>query len=91
MKNKLVKISVVLGAVILAIGTTKAALSEKKSEDPRSFSFLGPETDMPQYEKGSDMVDRQGNHQSCFLDTVHINPGKKMKSVYACWSDKVSN
>lgn len=91
MKNKPVKISVILVATLATIGIANAALSEKRSEDPRRFSFLGPEREMPKYDKGTDMVDRQGNHQSCFIDTVYVNPGKRIKSIYACWSDKISN
>jgi hypothetical protein len=90
MKNKPVKISVILVATLATIGIANAALSEKRSEDPRRFSFLGPEREMPGYE-GANMIDRQGNHQSCYLDTVYVSPGKKVKSIYACWSDKASN
>lgn len=90
MKSKFVKSLVMFLAVGASIITANAALSEKRSENPLDYSFLGSKRDMPGYE-GSNMIDKQGNHQSCYLDTVYVNPGKKVKSIYACWSDKVSN
>lgn len=89
MKSKFVKISVALLAVSVSIATASTALSEKRSEDIRDYSFLGPKRDMPKFE-GVKMIDRQGNRQSCYIDTVYVNPGKRVKSIYACWSDKVS-
>jgi hypothetical protein len=89
MKNKLVKTALVILAPILVIGIANSAQSEKKSAYPQINVLNDVHGDMPTDVKAVRMIDRAGDHQSCFLNSIYSRQGKQTSSEWACWSDKV--